>query len=147
MEIRANTVAFEGKEYRCIFARDISEEKRTEELMRITQISVDRANEQIFWINSEGKFVFANEAALRELGYTWEELSGMDIHQVDATEQLESSNFAEEFAKSKSEGSVKAEKVAPPQRRHDNARGCEHHLRGVRGQGIPSRGCARRHRA
>ncbi len=54
-----------------------------EESLRLTQISVDRASDQIFWIRPDGRFVFVSDSTCRQLGYTREELLEMSIYDID----------------------------------------------------------------
>ncbi len=56
-----------------------------EEMLRLTQFSIDRAADSVFWLDSEGQVLFVSEATCRALGYTREELLGMTIYQVDPT--------------------------------------------------------------
>ena len=82
VQISAGHVEYEGKEFHCVFARDVTESKQMEEMARFTQASVDNAGEQIFWVTPEGKFVFVNEATCRQLGYGREELLAMNVKDI-----------------------------------------------------------------
>ncbi len=64
---------------------DITERKRTEEALRLTQFSVDIAPLNIYWINREGRLVYANEIACESLGYTGEEMLELHISDIDTT--------------------------------------------------------------
>jgi PAS domain S-box-containing protein len=64
-------------------ARDITERKRIEEALQITQFSVEHAPESVFWIDSEGHLDYVNEVAYRSLGYAREELLSMSIWDID----------------------------------------------------------------
>ncbi|HEY3273142.1 MAG TPA: PAS domain S-box protein [Methanocella sp.] len=66
--------------------RDITERQRTEEALRFTQFSVDRAADEIYWIAQDGRFHYVNEAACRTLGYTREELLRLKVYDVDPQE-------------------------------------------------------------
>ena len=48
VEITANFVAFEGKEYNCAFARDISKRKEAERALRFTQFAVEHVGVSAF---------------------------------------------------------------------------------------------------
>ncbi|UCE33909.1 MAG: PAS domain S-box protein [Deltaproteobacteria bacterium] len=63
--------------------RDISQQKRAEELLRLTQFSIQRSSEAAFWINPDGRFSYVNEAACRSLGYSREELLEMTVQDID----------------------------------------------------------------
>ena len=58
---------------------DITERKRAEKELRLTQFSLERASNNITWSNSQGHFVYANEAACRSLGYSREEFLSLSV--------------------------------------------------------------------
>jgi len=63
--------------------RDITERKRIEEALQMTQFSVEHAPESVLWINSKGQLDYANEAACRALGYSRDELVSMFLWDID----------------------------------------------------------------
>lgn len=50
--------------------RDITERKRIEEKLQVTQFSVDSSADAIFWVRPDGSFSYANKAACELLGYS-----------------------------------------------------------------------------
>lgn len=76
---------------------DISERKRVEESLRATQTTVDWAPDLIQWVDAEGRFIYVNEANIRLLGYTREELEGMRVWDVDPS--LTPQQFHEDWQK------------------------------------------------
>lgn len=54
--------------------------KNTELLSHFT---IERASDAIFWVDSEARFHFVNEAACRSLGYTKDEFMQMTVHDID----------------------------------------------------------------
>ncbi|HII95362.1 MAG TPA: PAS domain S-box protein [Candidatus Methanofastidiosum sp.] len=62
---------------------DISKIKETERKLRITQSSVDRSSDGIFWINEDSKFIYANDAASKLLGYSIDELLNLGVPDID----------------------------------------------------------------
>jgi len=70
---------------RCLLTvgNDITERKRAEEALRMTQYAVDHAADQIFVIGSDGYFQDVNESACRRLGYTKQELLTMSVMDID----------------------------------------------------------------
>jgi PAS domain S-box-containing protein len=63
--------------------RDISEHCRTEAELNLTQFSMDRVSDPVYWIDSEGTLMYANDSATRLLGYSREELLGSAIGVID----------------------------------------------------------------
>lgn len=51
--------------------------------LQFTQFSIDTISETIVWIDADGNFVFVNDAACKNYGYTKEELLSMKMFQVD----------------------------------------------------------------
>jgi PAS domain S-box-containing protein len=63
--------------------RDVTERMRLERALRLTQFSVDRAGDAVFWLGSDARFFYANARACQHLGYSREELLSMTVHDVD----------------------------------------------------------------
>jgi diguanylate cyclase (GGDEF)-like protein/PAS domain S-box-containing protein len=59
--------------------QDITERKRAEKELWLTQFSVEHASENIFWTNSQGHFVYVNKAACDSLGYSRQELLSLSV--------------------------------------------------------------------
>ncbi|MCT8334305.1 ATP-binding protein [Leptospira sp. 85282-16] len=51
--------------------------------LQFTQFSIDTISEAIVWLDEDGNYVFVNEAACTNYGYTKEELLSMQMFQVD----------------------------------------------------------------
>ncbi|HUU82044.1 MAG TPA: PAS domain S-box protein, partial [Phycisphaerae bacterium] len=62
---------------------DITDRKRAEEALRLTQFSVDRTADSVFWMGPDARFAYVNDAACRMLGYSRQELLHMTVHDVD----------------------------------------------------------------
>jgi len=62
---------------------DITNTKEAEERLRLFKISVDRAYDEVFWLDFDGNILYVNDAACRVTGYTREELLGMKIYSLD----------------------------------------------------------------
>ncbi len=62
---------------------DITERKKTEEVFRLTQFAIDHSSDAAFWMGSDARFFYVNDAACRALGYTREELLTMTVHDID----------------------------------------------------------------
>ena len=83
VEVTCNYFEHDGKYYSFAFNRNITDRKKTEEALLLTQFSVDRASDNLFWLDDHARIIYANESACRCLGYTKEEMLSMTIHQVD----------------------------------------------------------------
>ena len=83
VEIQANYLSYDDTEYSCAFSRDITERKRIEEYLKITQLAMDKFGDSIIWLSSDGRLVYVNEAACKSLGYSKKELLSMYIWDID----------------------------------------------------------------
>ncbi|ADL55976.1 diguanylate cyclase/phosphodiesterase with PAS/PAC sensor(s) [Gallionella capsiferriformans ES-2] len=66
----------------CTFV-DITERKKMEERLELTQFASDYAPDCILWVNEQARICYANEAALHCHGFSKEELLSMTIHDLD----------------------------------------------------------------
>lgn len=64
-------------------AVDITERKRMEASLRLTQFSMDRASDSVFWVAPDGGILYVNDAACRTLGYAREEIVGRVVTDID----------------------------------------------------------------
>lgn len=85
MEVTTTYLEHNGRGYIFVFANDISNRKKMEEQLRLTQLSVDRAADQIYWVSADGRIVFASDSTCKQLGYSREELLGMTVYDFDPT--------------------------------------------------------------
>ncbi len=65
--------------------QDVTDLGQTDDMVGLTQYSVDHAGDQIFWLDSEARFVFVSDSTLGRLGYTREEFLGMTLFDLDPT--------------------------------------------------------------
>lgn len=63
--------------------QDITERRRMEESLRLTQFIFDKAAIGIFHLSSDGQILTVNEQAAKNLGYTKKELSDMTVFDID----------------------------------------------------------------
>lgn len=82
VELTINFLLFEGKEYNCAFAHDITERRLTQESLKLSQISVNSSSIAIFWLDESANFFYVNEAACLDLDYTREELLSMSVFNI-----------------------------------------------------------------
>ena len=62
---------------------DITDLKRVEEALHFTRFAIDHSSDAAFWMGSDARFIYVNDAATRSLGYSKEELLGMTVHDID----------------------------------------------------------------
>lgn len=62
---------------------DITERKRSEEMLRLIQFTVDRAGDAAYWMDAEGRFLYVNETTCATLGYSRAELLSMSIREIN----------------------------------------------------------------
>jgi len=62
---------------------DITERKQAEKMLQLTQFSLEHASDSIFWMDPQGRVVYANESACRSLGRSREELLSLAIPDID----------------------------------------------------------------
>ncbi|MDF5730431.1 MAG: cache domain-containing protein [Rhizonema sp. PD38] len=63
--------------------KEIRERQKTESVLRLSQFYLDKFRDLVFFIDSEARFVYGNEAACRTLGYSSEQLLTMTVHDID----------------------------------------------------------------
>lgn len=78
-----NKVNFRGKAFLNARVQDITEQKRSEENLRMTEYSINKSSDAIFWIDKDAGFIKANSAGSKLLGYTKSELSKMKVYDID----------------------------------------------------------------
>ena len=83
VEINANYLQFDGKEYNFCFAHDISERQRMNRELRLAQFSLEHSSESISWVDPKGGFVYVNQEQCRSLGYAREEFLALSVTDVD----------------------------------------------------------------
>ncbi|MDR3678163.1 MAG: PAS domain S-box protein [Acidobacteriota bacterium] len=70
--------------------RDVSSHlKATEEQLQLTQFSLDHASDPVFWMDSQGRILYANDAACRSMGRSKEELLSLSILDINPTVSTE----------------------------------------------------------
>ncbi|MHC4481653.1 MAG: PAS domain-containing sensor histidine kinase, partial [Planctomycetota bacterium] len=83
---------------------DVTERRRAQEALRLTQFSVDRGMDAAFWIRPDASFLYVNDSACRLLGYSREELLSLTVHDVDPDFPGEA--WAEHWAELKEHGAL-----------------------------------------
>lgn len=62
---------------------DITERKQLEENLKLTQFTLDKLGESVFFLQEDASFFYVNEAAYQRLGYTKEELLALKLINID----------------------------------------------------------------
>ncbi len=70
-------------EYVVCSAMDITELKKMEKKLKLTQFSIENAAMAVFWITPEGEFEYVNKTACEKLNYSREELVGKRVSDID----------------------------------------------------------------
>jgi len=83
VEVVGAPFVFQGEPHALAVVRDITERKRAEEALRLTQRSVDDSATALLWVRPDGSFMYANDAACQLLGYSRDELQNMAAFDVD----------------------------------------------------------------
>jgi PAS domain S-box-containing protein len=84
-----NFLVHEGREYYCAFMRDITDRKRAEAQLHLTQFAIERAGDMVFWLDEAGRLLLVNEAACERTGYTKDELLEMAVPDIDPNYQMD----------------------------------------------------------
>lgn len=84
VEVGNRVVQIGGQPRVAVFVRDITRRRQTSEALYISRFFLDKSGGLIFWVNQKGGIVYANEGAVKALGYSMDELLAMTIHQVDS---------------------------------------------------------------
>jgi PAS domain S-box-containing protein len=62
---------------------DITDRKRSDVALRLTQFTVDRGSESIYWMGPDGRLIYVNDRTCEMLGYSREELLSMKIQEIN----------------------------------------------------------------
>ena len=82
-------------------SRDITAQKKAEEVLKLQEFSINNASVSIFWITPEGNFIYVNDAVCQKLGYSREELLKMGIEDMDSDFSVEKRSYHWEKFKQK----------------------------------------------
>lgn len=88
---------------------DVTERKLAEKALHLTQFSVDRASECLYWMTADARFQFVNNTACQVLGYSREELLTFSLMDID--KHLPAADWPAHWQELKQKGSLKFEAV------------------------------------
>jgi PAS domain S-box-containing protein len=83
VEVQGVPIIYDGEPALYASMRDITERKRLEQELRLAKFSVEHASDAVFWVDPHGRFVYANQASCRSLGYSREEFLSLSVSDVD----------------------------------------------------------------
>ena len=63
--------------------RDVTEKKKAEDLLKLTQFAVDNSGDCVFWMSPDARIIDINDAACNKLGYTKQQLLGLTVPDID----------------------------------------------------------------
>jgi diguanylate cyclase (GGDEF)-like protein/PAS domain S-box-containing protein len=114
VETSVSPFTVNGEEFALAILRDVTDRKKAEEEVRLLKHSIDVHYDGAYWMDTDNRFVYVNDAVCRTLGYERGELIGTSIHDVNpGTTPERMKEFWEGFRKG---GSFVGESV---QRRKD----------------------------
>ncbi len=76
-------VSSEGELSVLVVCQDITDRKTIDDELRLLKVSVDRAADEVFWLDFEGNILYVNDSACRITGYSQEEFLAMKIFKLD----------------------------------------------------------------
>ncbi|MDX1699991.1 MAG: PAS domain S-box protein, partial [Melioribacteraceae bacterium] len=83
VEVFLSRITLNSEKYILANVRDISDQKEAQKKLLMNQRAVELNASPIFWISSSSKFLYANKAAVNQLGYSFEELLNMRVPDID----------------------------------------------------------------
>ena len=83
VEISVNTMVIDGQEYSCAFVRDITERKAAMQRLEVLQFAIDNSVVPVYFYDDKANITYVNKSACQALGYTYYELTGMKVFDVD----------------------------------------------------------------
>ena len=85
VEVGVSTFVLKGEKVSLAIMRDITERKKAEEELRLLKHSIDVHYDSAYWIDTDNRFIYVNEAACKTLGFKREELIGTPVSVVSST--------------------------------------------------------------
>ncbi|WP_446808239.1 diguanylate cyclase [Methylomonas sp. 2BW1-5-20] len=86
---------------------DVTERKLAEKALHLTQFSVDRVTDCLYWLTADGRIQFVNNTACQVLGYSREELLSFSVMDIDPHFPAES--WPAHWQEVKQKGALKTE--------------------------------------
>ncbi|HEY7682440.1 MAG TPA: PAS domain S-box protein [Gemmatimonadales bacterium] len=86
---------------------DVTERRRAQEALEMTQLSMDQATDMILWVDADGRFTYANASAVRGFGYPPETLLALSV--PDITSAVPRERWRETWEAARRAGSLRME--------------------------------------
>jgi diguanylate cyclase (GGDEF)-like protein/PAS domain S-box-containing protein len=88
---------------------DVTDTKRVEGALRLTQASVDRASDMVYWLGPDGRILYVNDSVCRRYGYDRQELLALTV--MDLNPELTPETWLRRWSRIKAEGAASFEIV------------------------------------
>jgi two-component system cell cycle sensor histidine kinase/response regulator CckA len=108
VEVSSSLVTYHGEPAILSVVRDLTERKRVEKLLRLTQFGIDHAQVGVLQVADDGDIYYANEHACESLGYTVEELLALKIWDIDSNLDYERWNAHRKRTRTLGSSSIEA---------------------------------------
>lgn len=82
-EVALRSTTLRGATRVLAVVRDVSGRKQAEKRRRLAEVSIERNQDAIFWVEMDGRFFDVNQKACETLGYAREELLQMRAQEID----------------------------------------------------------------
>lgn len=89
VEVTFNNKIFDGVEYSFSFARDITARKQEERQRNELQFALENAADALFLTTTNGNIRYVNKRACELTGYTFKELTSMNVGDIDENVRLD----------------------------------------------------------
>lgn len=91
VDITDNFVSDNGNIYCCAIIRDITVRKELDRIARLSDFTVQKAGDAIFWMNDQGQILHVNQLVLSRYGYTMDEI--LNMHILDISKNMSKETF------------------------------------------------------
>ena len=107
VEVSGRSIDIDGTMYLHLIVRDITERKRAEAELALSAFSVNHASDLVFWLDPDGRIIFASDSTCERHGYSRDELLTMTVVDLDPSHSRE--QWAENWRTVKEEGLLRLE--------------------------------------
>jgi PAS domain S-box-containing protein len=83
VEVHSSRIEMDDKIVLHSIVHDITDRKKIEDALRLTQFTIDRASDSLLWLDEDANIIYANDAACSSMGFTKDELTSMKVFDID----------------------------------------------------------------